>query len=135
MSESNGLPCIFTVCVRLLILHGDGTDGRDYTDFRTGGVWVVFGGILGGLSGLKVCKKSRKKKFKIVNKLFQSLLNAFKHHLKVLKGQMNHPDFLIRFLARVLTRVWERGKTVNTVYSTTWAKEKHPKTIENIKKL
>ena len=33
--------------------------------------------------------------------------------------------FLTRFLARVLTRVWGRGKTINTVYSTTRPKEKN----------
>ena len=32
--------------------------------------------------------------------------------------------FLTRFLARVLTRVWGRGKTINTMYSTTRPKEK-----------
>ena len=34
--------------------------------------------------------------------------------------------FLARVLTRVLTRVWGRGKTINTVYSTTRPKEINP---------
>ena len=48
-----------------------------------------------------------------------------------------HPGFLarflIRFLARVLTRVLGRGKTINTMYSTTRPKEKRNKTSKDVK--
>ena len=47
--------------------------------------------------------------------LFQNLFTGFNSH-----GTCNG------FLARVLTRVWGRGKTINTVYSTTRPKEINP---------
>ena len=57
---------------------------------------------------------------------FKGVNRGVRPFLQGLRGFFLDISFgkLARFLARVLTRIWGRGKTRNTVYSTTRPKEK-----------
>ena len=75
----------------------------------------MFGGISGGASG-------RSFREELQGGLLVNLSDEFL--ARFLTRCLTR--FLTRFLARVLTRVWGRGKTINTVYSTTRPREKNP---------